>query len=109
MAIRARCTHTGTICIVNGILELLVHIVAHFMAAETKRFRICQLKRRIKPTPEYDARDEPACSQKGQTQVACWGIQQQPKFDDFCEHDPGTLFFEHRVSIEELVLDQRCR
>ncbi len=57
MAIRACCTNTGFVRIVNSILIFQVHILFHLVAGDTKLFRIGQFHRPVKPTPEKNTED----------------------------------------------------
>ena len=58
MAIWAGCAHTAAVGVVNGIHIFLIHVVAHFMAADTELFRIRHFHTGIETAPENNPGDK---------------------------------------------------
>jgi len=79
MTIRADRPHTSAIGIVNGLLVLLVDVVAHLMTGNAKLQRIRHLQASVKATPKNDTRHEPH-TRDGQDRVLSAGLfKETPK------------------------------
>ena len=58
VAVAADCPNSSAVIVMYGLLVLLVDIVFHDVAGNTKILGIRQVHRRIETAPEYDASDE---------------------------------------------------
>src|SRR5690554_495075 len=74
MAVRTSGPNARAVFVVHGILQLFVNVVFHFMAADAKRFRVCNFEGRVEAAPEDNASDKTGNDNQPQADVDGWAI-----------------------------------
>ncbi len=69
VAIRTGCPYARAVAVVNGILDLHVHVVFHLVTRNAEGLRVGGFQRGVETAPEDDPGDEPAEGQRPQTVV----------------------------------------